>query len=175
MSKGQHVFDSLTNSNKADQHSFVPVGGPGGHSQDKRDVDPSAIDGFVLDPELSDTLNTPIFDVKSCGSIPAVIANMLDFGVEKNSFLVTNLACVVKQWIQWRAELPMVEPFYAVKCNPDVAIVRLLASLGCSFDCATMGEIDLVVNKLGNKLSFGSHPGKALLLLSMLTLQKWSI
>lgn len=56
----------------------------------------------------------------------------------------------------------MVEPFYgkehyncliswlihvrylkkiAVKCNPDPVILRLLASLGSSFDCATMGEI----------------------------------
>lgn len=49
----------------------------------------------------------------------------------------------------------MVEPFYAVKCNPDVAVLRLLASLGCSFDCATMGEIELVLGGLGDDLSFG--------------------
>lgn len=48
----------------------------------------------------------------------------------------------------------MVEPFYAVKCNPDPVIVRLLATLGCGFDCATKGEIDLVLNGLGNELSF---------------------
>ncbi len=47
----------------------------------------------------------------------------------------------------------MVEPFYAVKCNPDLAIVRLLATLGCGFDCASMSEIDLVLNKLGNQLN----------------------
>jgi hypothetical protein len=39
-----------------------------------------------------------------------------------------------------------VDPFLflkilAVKCNPDPVILRLLASLGSSFDCATMGEI----------------------------------
>jgi ornithine decarboxylase len=48
----------------------------------------------------------------------------------------------------------MVEPFYAMKCNPDPVIVRLLATLGCGFDCATMGEIDLVLNGLGKELSF---------------------
>jgi len=48
----------------------------------------------------------------------------------------------------------MVEPFYAVKCNPDPVIVRLLAALGCGFDCATKGEIDLVLNGLGDDLSF---------------------
>lgn len=75
--------------------------------------------------------------------------------IEKASFLVTNLAPVVDQFNEWRNELPMVEPFYAVKCNPDPVIVRLLASLGCNFDCATMGEIDLVLNGLGDELSFG--------------------
>lgn len=48
----------------------------------------------------------------------------------------------------------MVEPFYAMKCNPDPVIVKLLASLGCGFDCATMGEINLVLNDLGSDLSF---------------------
>ena len=51
----------------------------------------------------------------------------------------------------------MVEPFYAMKCNPDPVIVRLLATLGCGFDCATMGEIDLVLNGLGSELSFGPN------------------
>lgn len=50
----------------------------------------------------------------------------------------------------------MVEPFYAVKCNPDPVIVRLLAALGCGFDCATKGEIDLVLNGLGEDLSFSA-------------------
>jgi ornithine decarboxylase len=51
----------------------------------------------------------------------------------------------------------MVEPFYAMKCNPDPVIVKLLATLGCGFDCATMGEIDLVLNGLGSELSFGPN------------------
>lgn len=48
----------------------------------------------------------------------------------------------------------MVEPFYAMKCNPDPVIVRLLATLGCGFDCATKGEIELVTSGLGDELSF---------------------
>jgi len=42
----------------------------------------------------------------------------------------------------------MVKPYYAVKCNPDPQILKLLASLGTNFDCATMGELDLVLNQL---------------------------
>ena len=51
----------------------------------------------------------------------------------------------------------MVEPFYAMKCNPDPVIVRLLATLGCGFDCATMGEINFVLNDLGSELNFSKR------------------
>lgn len=50
--------------------------------------------------------------------------------------------------------MPEVEPFYAVKSNPDPVIVRLLSALGCGFDCATQTEIELVLNGLGSDLNF---------------------
>lgn len=113
-----------------------------------------------VDEGLSRLLGVEIHDLREACSVPEFINSRIENGFETGSFLVTNLASVVKQLVQWRKELPMVEPFYAVKCNPDHAIVRLLASLGCSFDCATMGEIDLVCNKLGDKLSFGKEKAK---------------
>ena len=70
------------------------------------------------------------------------------------SFRITQFSSIVTQFNLWKQELPMVEPFYAVKCNPDPNILRLLASLGCNFDCATKGEIDLILNKLDNGLDF---------------------
>ena len=78
----------------------------------------------------------------------SLIQSNVDDGVQ-GSFLVTNLASIRTQHELWTKELPMVKPFYAVKCNPDPTILRLLASLGCGFDCASQGEIDLVMNKLG--------------------------
>ena len=42
----------------------------------------------------------------------------------------------------------MVKPYYAVKCNPDPCVLRLVSALGGNFDCATKGEIDLVLNGL---------------------------
>lgn len=83
-----------------------------------------------------------------------LIHHRVQVGSNDASFLVTDLTTVVEQFDQWQRELPMVEPFYAVKCNPDPVIIRLLATLGCGFDCATMGEIDLVLNGLGEELSF---------------------
>jgi ornithine decarboxylase len=37
-----------------------------------------------------------------------------------------------------------VDPFYAVKCNPDPLIIKTLALFGCNFDCASRNEIRLV-------------------------------
>ncbi|KAJ1426258.1 pyridoxal-dependent decarboxylase [Ochromonadaceae sp. CCMP2298] len=78
------------------------------------------------------------------------------------SFLVTNLAPIVGQYQQWAQELPMVQPFYAVKCMPDPVALRLLACLGCGFDCATQGEMQMALEVLGGQTErvVFSHPAK---------------
>jgi diaminopimelate decarboxylase len=43
-----------------------------------------------------------------------------------------------------RRFFPRVDPFYAVKCNPDPVIIKTLAILGCNFDCASRNEFRLV-------------------------------
>jgi len=50
----------------------------------------------------------------------------------------------------WRRLLPRVEPFYAVKCNPNPAIVKTLWNLWQEwgiggFDCASPSEMELVL------------------------------
>lgn len=61
------------------------------------------------------------------------------------SFFIADLGEVYRQFIRWKANLPRVEPFYAVKCNPDPLVLRLLASLGAGFDCASKEEIGKVL------------------------------
>ena len=39
-----------------------------------------------------------------------------------------------------------VQSFYAVKCNPDPEIIKVLALKGASFDCASKSEIEAVRN-----------------------------
>lgn len=112
-----------------------------------------------------------IFDISSTGSVAKFISSRIEEGHETGSFLVTNLSPIIAQYQQWVHELPMVQPFFAVKCNPDPVTVRLLATLGCGFDCATLGEMNMVLNGLGDELSFAprglatssiiySHPAK---------------
>jgi ornithine decarboxylase len=68
----------------------------------------------------------------------------LDTDLE-SSFFVADLGEVYRQFLRWKKNLPRVEPFYAVKCNPDPLVMRLLASLGAGFDCASKGEIAQVL------------------------------
>ncbi|RPB12914.1 hypothetical protein P167DRAFT_487228 [Morchella conica CCBAS932] len=66
-------------------------------------------------------------------------------GVE-DAFFVADLGEVYRQHMRWKINLPRVEPFYAVKCNGDEKVLKLLAALGTGFDCASKAEIQQVLN-----------------------------
>jgi ornithine decarboxylase len=59
---------------------------------------------------------------------------------------VADLGTVMRRYVEFLDALPRVTPHYAVKCNPDPAVVHLLALLGASFDCASSDEISLVAS-----------------------------
>jgi ornithine decarboxylase len=67
---------------------------------------------------------------------------------EEDAFFVADLGEVYRQHLRWKRNLPRVRPHYAIKCNPDPRVVRLLANLGLGFDCASKAEIEQVL-KLG--------------------------
>lgn len=65
---------------------------------------------------------------------------------ERNdAFFVGDMGDIVRKHKIWTAQLPRVEPFYAVKCNDDTSILAVLAQLGTGFDCASKGEIQKVL------------------------------
>lgn len=78
------------------------------------------------------------------------LANRHDLALDVTSapvedpFYIVDIGIVVSQVYQWRRFFPRVEPFYAVKCNPDPVIIKTLGLLGCNFDCASRAEIRLV-------------------------------
>ncbi len=49
-----------------------------------------------------------------------------------------------RNYAEFRKRLPRVQAYYAVKANPDPAIVRTLYDAGCSFDVASMPEFLIV-------------------------------
>ncbi|KAI8138867.1 ornithine decarboxylase [Fennellomyces sp. T-0311] len=86
-------------------------------------------------------------------SVKQVIAEKLDaMSAQKweldqeNAFFVGDLGEVYRQHLRWKALLPRIEPFFAIKSNPDPMVVKLLASLGIGFDCASKSEIQQVLN-----------------------------
>ncbi|KAH9981904.1 ornithine decarboxylase [Russula compacta] len=63
----------------------------------------------------------------------------------EKAYFVADLSYVYNQYQRWKHRLPEIEPFYAVKCNPDPYVLRLMAALGTGFDCASNGEIAQVL------------------------------
>ncbi|KAG8198887.1 hypothetical protein JTE90_015101 [Oedothorax gibbosus] len=61
------------------------------------------------------------------------------------SFYTIDFADVVLKVQLWRRNMPNIQTFYAVKTNSDPLLLRLLVMLGFSFDCASQGEIELVM------------------------------
>ncbi|KFH43649.1 Ornithine decarboxylase-like protein [Hapsidospora chrysogenum ATCC 11550] len=84
--------------------------------------------------------------------VGAIDHEMCDPG-DEDTFYVADLGDVYRQHLRWKKNLPRIRPFYAVKCNPDPKVLKLLAELGTGFDCASKTEIEQV-------LSMGASPDR---------------
>ena len=63
------------------------------------------------------------------------------FRSDYGAFYVFARSRVQGNWNIWTKELPHIKPYYAVKCNPDRALIKTLSSLGAGFDCASGREL----------------------------------
>ncbi len=59
-------------------------------------------------------------------------------------FLAVDLNTVVDRYTAFTAAIPGVNTFYAMKCNPSADILGTLASLGSSFEVASIGELRML-------------------------------
>lgn len=76
--------------------------------------------------------------------------------------LILDCHTVQRQYQTLQQALPGVKLYYAVKSLPHAAIVSTLNQLGCGFDLATSGEIELVRQLAVNPLScIHTHPIKS--------------
>ncbi|KAM0701116.1 hypothetical protein Q7P35_011477 [Cladosporium inversicolor] len=66
---------------------------------------------------------------------------------DEDAFFVADLGDVYRQHLRWKKHLGRIVPHFAVKCNPDPMVIRLLAALGTGFDCASKSEIELVLRE----------------------------
>jgi len=89
------------------------------------------------------------FGVKHCSptaTVPEIISRIIREEEMEDAFYVVDLSVLIGKFRQWKQALPRVQPYYAVKCNPSKIMVKTLSSLGVKFDCASRGEIDLVLS-----------------------------
>ncbi|XP_023247308.1 ornithine decarboxylase 2-like [Copidosoma floridanum] len=59
----------------------------------------------------------------------------------EDPFHMFDVGDVVRKHRLWTDKIPRVVPHYAVKCNPNPTVIKTLAALGASFDCASKQEI----------------------------------
>lgn len=74
-----------------------------------------------------------------------VISTVLEGNVSEEAFYIVDIGNVIRQYEKWTEMLPNVKPYYAVKCNPNPVILKVLSELGCNFDCASKNEISAVL------------------------------
>ncbi len=79
-------------------------------------------------------------------------------GPSEGPCVVVDLDIVRDNYETFAKALPDTSVYYAVKANPDPAILNLLESLGSSFDCASVGEIEMVLatGADASRISYGN-------------------
>ena len=72
--------------------------------------------------------------------------------------LVLDVDQVEENYKNLKAGMPEAHLHYAIKANPHPEILKRLVSLGCRFDCASIGEIDMCLAAGANPehISFGN-------------------
>jgi hypothetical protein len=85
------------------------------------------------DPRVSTVVAA--FGARSVGEgsetdIGAFMRKVVAVRTEEDPFYVFDMGLVVRLFKAWKEAMPRVEPFYAVKCNPDPALLSVLAALG---------------------------------------------
>ncbi len=72
-----------------------------------------------------------------------------------DAFHVIDVQPLIQRYHDWKTHLPAIQPYYAVKVNPDPVIVASLMGMGTGFDCASISEIKQI-------LSYGATPDRIL-------------
>ncbi|HEY1363759.1 MAG TPA: type III PLP-dependent enzyme [Xanthobacteraceae bacterium] len=88
----------------------------------------------------------------------ARIRDFLRTRVDDGPCLVVDLDVVRDNYLSFAKALPDTRVFYAVKANPAPQVLSLLASLGSSFDAASVTEVELALaaGAPAERISFGN-------------------
>jgi ornithine decarboxylase len=90
-------------------------------------------------------LQDQLFDTHLEASLDFEIVRQAARQKYERPFLILDNAIVRDKLRRFRAAMPRVHPHYAVKANPDRRVVKALAQEGCSFEIASIAELDLLL------------------------------
>lgn len=71
----------------------------------------------------------------------------------EGAVMLTDLSSVVEKFRQWKELMPRIHPFYALKCNRDPLVLKMMLKLGAGFDCASREEVKYI-------LDLGANPDR---------------
>lgn len=91
--------------------------------------------------------------MKKNKNIEAIIRKTVK--IHSTPLMLVSKEALKKQFDLFKKHLPFVEPFYAIKANPDPEIIKYFASLGSGFDVASANEMKRV-------LDLGAAPKKVI-------------
>jgi len=90
----------------------------------------------------------------SAGSLSRLLRTVPDLvRRHRTPLFIISRTLLREQVARFRKLLPRVEPYYAVKANPDPRILKVFADAGLGFDVASANEIDTA-------LAAGAKPGR---------------
>ena len=89
--------------------------------------------------------------------ISALIADRI---IDDEPVFVIDIGAVKRSFEAWKDALPEIQPHFAVKSNSDPLIIKVLAALGCNFDCASHNEISSVLEYVTPDRIIFAHPVK---------------
>ncbi|XP_014483707.1 PREDICTED: ornithine decarboxylase 2-like [Dinoponera quadriceps] len=75
-----------------------------------------------------------------------IIRNTINIQKPEEAFYIADIGGVIKKHFDWINKMPRVIPHYAIKCNSDPTVIKILAAMNASFDCASMQEIKQVMH-----------------------------
>lgn len=105
--------------------------------RDLKDIDLERLFSYVVKSEIK------VFEREETTK-----TDIIDYFLTKDSnfesFFIIDIGKIIERVKLWYTYLPNIEPFYAVKCNPDPVILEALSSLGIGFDVASKEEVQLV-------------------------------
>ena len=99
---------------------------------------------------MKEKLNKEFLDLRRfenpINSIDLIKSITSNPSIDNDPFYIVDLEDICNKHINWITRLPRVEPHYAIKCNTDHMLLKLLAFLGAGFDCASKNEIQRVLD-----------------------------